>query len=179
MADLVELIPDFEKQESDLVLSHFDHADAWRLGNRLATAALEAGHAVAIDIRRPGLVLFRAALPGSAPDQEEWLRRKAAVTLRFEESSALAAARLAASGKDPIAQGWLDPAQYALTGGSFPIRVAGVGVVAAVTVSGLASMADHDLIVAAVAEHLAEDRATRRRPGRRIARATTGSTATE
>jgi uncharacterized protein (UPF0303 family) len=84
---------------------------------------------VGIDVRRPGLILFRAALPGITPDQESWIARKAAV-------------------------GWLN-ADYAVTGGSFPIRVRGVGVVAAATASGLSSMDDHDLVVDGIRAHLA------------------------
>jgi uncharacterized protein (UPF0303 family) len=144
MTDRIETL---EQQERDLVLDTFTHDDAWELGLVVRQLAHEAGHAVGIDIRRPGLRLFRAALPGTTPDQEVWIDRKAAVVLRMEQSSALVDARLSAAGVDPASIGWLD-AEYAVTGGSFPIRVRGVGVVAAVTASGLSSDEDHDLVVA-------------------------------
>ncbi|KQQ03484.1 MULTISPECIES: heme-degrading domain-containing protein [unclassified Rathayibacter] len=146
-----DAIHELEQQERELVLDSFDHDTAWELGSRITELAR--GSAVAVDIRRPGLVLFRAALPGSTPDQESWLARKSAVVLRLESSSALAAARFAAHGGDPSTGGWLGP-DYALTGGSFPLRVRGVGVVAAATVSGLASMDDHDLVVRGLRELL-------------------------
>lgn len=149
-----DLIAALEQQERELVLPSFDHDDAWDLGLRIVELARAAGHRVGIDIRRPGLVLFRAALPGITPDQESWIVRKAAVVLRMEASSALVDARMSAQGIDPAATGWLG-ADYAVTGGSFPLRVAGVGVVAAATASGLSSMDDHDLIVAGVRAHLA------------------------
>ena len=152
---MVDLIPVLEQQERDLVLERFDHADAWRLGTTITAIAQAAGHPVGIDVRRPGLVLFRAALPGITPDQESWIARKAAVVLRMEASSALVDARLSAAGVDPAAIGWLGP-DYAVTGGSFPIRVRGVGVVAAATASGLSSMDDHDLIVQGVRAFLAD-----------------------
>ncbi|WP_230396376.1 heme-degrading domain-containing protein [Streptomyces blattellae] len=151
MTDLVTML---EHQEKELVFDSFDHADAWRLGKRITAIAEQAGHAVGIDIRRPGLILFRAALPGSTPDQETWIARKAAVVLRLETSSALVDARLSAAGVDPAAMGWLG-ADYAVTGGSFPIRVRNVGVVAAATASGLSSQEDHDLIVEGIRAHLA------------------------
>lgn len=149
------MITTLEQQERDLVFPSFDHADAWRLGSRITAIAQEAGHPVGIDIRRPGLILFRAALPGSTPDQESWIARKAAVVLRMEASSALVDARLSARGIDPAAVSWLAAADYAVTGGSFPVRVRGVGVVAAVTASGLSSMDDHDLVVEGIRAHLA------------------------
>ncbi|SEH00888.1 Uncharacterized protein, UPF0303 family [Nonomuraea solani] len=153
---MTNLITALEQQEQELAFDAFDHADAWRLGCRITAIAQEAGHKVGIDIRRPGLILFRAALPGITPDQDVWIARKAAVVLRMENSSALVDARLSAAGVDPAAVGWLG-ADYAVTGGSFPIRVRGVGVVAAATASGLSSMEDHDLIVAGIRAHLAEE----------------------
>lgn len=156
---MTDLIATLERQEQELVFDSFDHADAWRLGTRITAIAQEAGHPVGIDIRRPGLVLFRAALAGITPDQESWIVRKAAVVLRMEASSALVDARLSAAKVDPAAVGWLG-AEYAVTGGAFPIRVRGVGVVAAATASGLSSQEDHDLIVEGIRGHLAE------RPGK-------------
>ena len=41
-----------------------------------------------------------------------------------------------------------------MSGGAFPIRVAGAGVVAVITVSGLASDDDHQLVVDAITEYL-------------------------
>jgi uncharacterized protein (UPF0303 family) len=154
---MTDLITALERQEQELVFESFDHADAWRLGSRITAIAQAAGHRVGIDIRRPGLILFRAALPGITPDQETWIVRKAAVVLRMEASSALVDARLSAAGVDPAATGWLGP-DYAVTGGAFPIRVRGVGVVAAATASGLSSQEDHDLIVEGIRAHLADGR---------------------
>ncbi|MBB6407032.1 heme-degrading domain-containing protein [Arthrobacter sp. AZCC_0090] len=155
----VEAIEALERQEEELLFDSFDHADAWRLGSRLTEMAQAAGHAIGIDIRRPGLILFRAALPGITPDQESWIARKSALVLRMEASSALVDARLSSAGIDAAAVGWLD-ADYAVTGGSFPVRVRGVGVVAAVTASGLSSQEDHDLIVDGIRQHLAAETQT-------------------
>ncbi|GAB6903133.1 heme-degrading domain-containing protein [Kineosporia succinea] len=153
MAEIQEL----EAQEEELVLESFDHDDAWRLGSIITRIAQEAGHGVGIDIRRPGLIVFRSATPGITADQDVWIGRKSAVVLRLEASSALVDARLGEAGVDAAAIGWLGP-EYAVTGGSFPIRVRGAGVVAAATASGLSSQEDHDLIVAGLREYLKETR---------------------
>ena len=142
----LDLISRLEQQERELVLTSFDQRAAYVLGSAIAGRALDAGLAVLIDIRRPNLVLFRAALPGSTTDQELWAGRKAATMFRMGASSALVAARMSPDEIGPGAIGWLGP-DYAITGGSFPIRVEGVGVVAAVTASGLTSEEDHDLVV--------------------------------
>ncbi|MCX2749568.1 heme-binding protein [Arthrobacter sp. MI7-26] len=156
MADIaaLEALEALKRQEEELLFESFDHADAWRLGSRLTGMAQAAGHAIGIDIRRPGLILFRAALPGITPDQESWIARKSALVLRMEASSALVEARLSSAGIDAAAVGWLG-ADYAVTGGSFPVRVRRVGVVAAVTASGLSSQEDHDFIVEGIRQHLA------------------------
>ncbi|PVZ56029.1 heme-degrading domain-containing protein [Arthrobacter sp. H-02-3] len=147
-------IAELRRHEEELVFPGFDHHDAWLLGSLIANRAIVGGHSVAIDIRRHNLVLFRCVLPGATADQEEWIRRKAATTLRFERSTALLAEEFAVKDFDPMQGGWLAAEDYTLAGGSFPIRVKGVGVVAAVTASGLSSDDDHQLVVEAIRRHL-------------------------
>jgi uncharacterized protein (UPF0303 family) len=148
-------IAELEAQHDELVFPSFDNTTAYRLGGLITAAAIEAGLGVAVDIRRPGFVLYRAALPGTTADQEAWIAGKAATVLRMETSTALLAERFSAAGIDPAAMGWLPFPEYAVAGGSVPVRVAGVGVVAAVTVSGLSSDDDHDLVVAGMRDLLA------------------------
>lgn len=143
-------LTDLAGHESRFLLEGFDHADAWRLGTQMVEQARTEGAAVIIDIRRPGLILFRAALAGVTAENEAWLDRKARTVFRYETSTALLAARFAAQGVDVWSAPWFDADTFTAAGGSFPIRVRGVGVVAAVTVSGLTSDEDHDFAVAAL-----------------------------
>lgn len=156
-------IADLEAQERELVLPSFDRDDAWRLGSRLVQRAMTDGLGVAVDIRRPGHVLFHASLTGSTPDHDEWIRRKTALVFRLEASSLLLSRRFADSGVDPFdpRTGWLDPQVYVLAGGCVPIRVQGAGVVAAVTMSGLTSEEDHALVVEALRGHLRDGAGSR------------------
>ncbi|MGO4804283.1 heme-degrading domain-containing protein [Arthrobacter sp. 2MCAF15] len=147
-------LAELQQHEEELVFPGFDHHDAWRLGSLIASRAVAAAHPVAIDIRRHNLVLFRCVLPGATADQEEWIRRKSASTLRFERSTALLAEEFASKDFDPTQGGWLAPEDYTLAGGSFPIRVRGTGVVAAVTASGLSSDDDHRLVIEAIRDYL-------------------------
>jgi len=147
-------IAGLEAELRELVFASFDTADAWRLGCLITERALDEGAGVVIDIRRPGLILFRTALAGTTPDNEHWVDGKAAAVLRLESSSALLAAKFAELGIDPAAAGWLPAPQYTIAGGSVPVRVAGVGTVAAVTVSGLSSDDDHQLVVDAMRAYL-------------------------
>lgn len=140
-------IAQLEKEHVELVLRRFDRRDAWELGRSIAERALAEGHPVAVDVRTPSGVLFHASLPGATADNDAWAAKKAATALRFETSTALLEARIEQGGRDMYEPGWLDPVVYAVAGGSVPIRVDGVGVVAVATVSGLPSSDDHDLVV--------------------------------
>jgi uncharacterized protein (UPF0303 family) len=51
----------------------------------------------------------------------------------------------------------LPVADYATHGGSFPLAVAGAGVVGSVTVSGLPQRADHELVVEVLCAVLGRD----------------------
>lgn len=143
-------IAELTAHESRFLLDGFDHTSAWRLGQLMVERALDADASVIIEIRRPELVLFRAALTGTNAENEAWLDRKARTVFRYEASTALVGARFEAQGVDVWTAGWFDSDRFTVAGGSFPVRVRGVGVVAAVTVSGLTSDEDHDFIIASL-----------------------------
>ncbi len=147
-------ISELEEQERRLVLTRFDHADAWRLGSLLAEMAGERRLPVAIDIRRGAQQIFHYALPGSSADNDAWIARKSRVVERYGESSYLVGTRFRAKGTTFEASSRLDVDRYAAHGGSFPLRVAGVGVIGSVTVSGLAQADDHALVVEALERFL-------------------------
>jgi uncharacterized protein (UPF0303 family) len=140
-------------QERQLQCVSFDEQTAWQLGSRLRSLALERGHAVVIDIRRPAQPLFYSALPGTTPDNAEWVRRKSNVTFRFHRSSYALGLEMEQKRSSLEARG-LPTADYASHGGSFPICVQNAGLIAAVTVSGLPQRADHELVVEALCAEL-------------------------
>jgi uncharacterized protein (UPF0303 family) len=140
--------------ETRFVLDSFDHHAAWRLGRLMVERALRENAPIIIDIRRPSMVLFRSALAGTIGENEAWLERKARTVFRFETSTALLAARFTAQRVDPGAAEWFDTERFTTAGGSFPLRVRGVGVVGAVTVSGLTSDEDHDFVIESLTHYL-------------------------
>ncbi len=146
MTELEDLIAVLVEHEQRLQFHRFDNADAWRLGRLMTETAIERELPLAIDIRRNGHQLFHAALPGTAADNDAWIERKIRVVNRFEAASFLVGRRLERNGQT-LAELGLDEAEYAAHGGSFPIRIAGVGVVGTVTVSGLPQAEDHRFVV--------------------------------
>ncbi|MFJ9924526.1 heme-degrading domain-containing protein [Streptomyces misionensis] len=147
-------IEELEEQERRLVFQRFSYEDAWALGSLLVEMARERRLPIAIDIHRAGQQLFHAALPGSTPDNDAWIDRKRRVAVRYGAPSYLVGSRFRAKGTTFEHSSRLDPDVYAAHGGSFPIRVADVGVIGAVTVSGLPQVEDHRLVVAALEKFL-------------------------
>jgi uncharacterized protein (UPF0303 family) len=134
-------------EEAELVFDRFDEDDAWRLGSLIVEEARRRNLTVAVDIRKPGQIMFHSALRGATPDNDEWVRRKSNVALRFRRSSLWVHMNLAVQKKTIEERYFLDPKEFVPSGGSFPIAVRGVGVIGAVTVSGLPHEEDHALVV--------------------------------
>ncbi|MFD3502804.1 heme-degrading domain-containing protein [Streptomyces sp. NPDC058678] len=152
--ELTPPLEELEAQERRLVFRQFTYDDAWALGSLIVDLARERQAPVAVDIHRAGQQLFHAALPGSAPDNDAWITRKRRVVERYGSASYLVGARFRAKGTTFEESSRLDPDQYAAHGGSFPITVEGVGVIGAVTVSGLPQLQDHRFVVEALEQFL-------------------------
>jgi uncharacterized protein (UPF0303 family) len=145
---------ELEAEAAELVFDRFDEAMAWRLGSELQQMAAEAALPVVIDIRSADRTYFHAALPGSAPLNDLWARRKSNVALVFRMASLLVGNRFRDKG-DTLAKHGLDAANHAESGGAVPVVVRGVGMVAVATVSGLPQVEDHKLVVQAMRAVLA------------------------
>jgi uncharacterized protein (UPF0303 family) len=146
-------IETLEQEERRLILPRFTEEDALALGAILLRLAREGALPVVIDIRTADRTLFHAALPGSAPLNDLWARRKSNTALLFQQASFLVGTRNHAR-SETLARHGLDPADYADSGGAVPVRVTGIGVVAVATVSGLPQVEDHKLVVRALDEFL-------------------------
>ncbi len=152
--DTAALIAKLEDQERRLQLPKFDNDDAWALGSLIIALARERGLGVTVDIERNGQQLFHAALAGTTADNDGWLQRKNRVVKRYSASSYLVQQRLTARGFSFGPAVGVDPMDYAFGGGGFPLTIIGVGVVGAISVSGLAAADDHALIVEALERFL-------------------------
>lgn len=143
-------------QESELAFPEFSELTAFAIGTMIQHRAVAQGWPVVIDIRLWDRPLFFAALPGATASNGEWVRRKAFAVRAFGKSSYRVLLERNRERLLPPDHG-LDPRDYALHGGSFPIRAAGFGVIGAATVSGLDERRDHMVVVEAFAGHLGKD----------------------
>jgi uncharacterized protein (UPF0303 family) len=138
-------------EEASLRLPSFSNETAWRLGNLLVRRSRSEGLAVSVAIVRGGQRLFWFAAEGTSPDNDAWLERKMRTVLRFGHSSLYMGRKLDALGLSIQGKYDLDPADYSVSGGAFPLVVRGTGLVGAVAVSGLAQEDDHAMVVEALA----------------------------
>jgi len=144
-------------QEQALVFPAFDENTAFAIGSALKAAAEARGARVAIDIRLWDRQLFFFAMAGTSADNADWIRRKSNCVRRYARSSYALTLRHKQRGSGFAFDDNADPAEYAAHGGAFPLRLAGVGIVGAITVSGLPGREDHGLVVEALARHLGKD----------------------
>ena len=140
---------ELEAEEARLILPDFDEAVACRLGAALVTLAQLRNLPVVISIRSTGRTYFHAALPGSSANNDNWARRKSNTALMMGRASLIVGMKNAERGRSVASEG-LAEADYADHGGAVPLRVAGAGIVAVATVSGLPSVEDHRLVVEAI-----------------------------
>lgn len=141
---------DLSAAEAGLVLPRFDEETALALGAILLDMARAEHLPVVINIRTADRTLYHIALPGSAPLNDNWARRKSNTALLYHKSSLLVGTLMREKGST-LADDGLSETDYANHGGAVPIRVDGVGMVAVVTVSGLPQLDDHALVLRGMA----------------------------
>ena len=134
-------------QEERLQFQNFDADTAWKLGNRLKANAETRGVAVTIEIRVGKETIFFFAMQGAKPENADWARRKRNVVDLLWRSSYAVGLSLQEEETSLEAKLGLPLRDYTAHGGSFPIRVVGVGAIGTVTVSGLPQRDDHAMLV--------------------------------
>lgn len=146
-------IAQLKVQEARLRFSAFEEAEAWALGAAMRERALARKLPLVIDIRTGIRPLFYVALPGTTPENPDWVRRKINTVYRFEACSYRVGLEYKLRGAGFDASRGIDPLQYAPAGGGFPIRI-GNTVVGAVTVSGVPQRDDHAFVAESLAAYL-------------------------
>lgn len=134
-------------QEQALQFDRFDEVTAYAIGSEVRRRAEAESLGLVVDVRLWDRPLFYCAMPGTTSDNPEWVRRKVNTVRRLGGDTRLFPPHRA-----------LDPADHALAGGAFPIRVKALaGPVGTVTISGLHERDDHMVAVAAVCAVLGRD----------------------
>ncbi|MET0937187.1 MAG: heme-degrading domain-containing protein [Luteibacter sp.] len=133
-------------EEGELQFDAFSLDDAWTIGNALREGALARGGAVAIEIALRDRPLFYTTTPGADTSNGHWIRRKRNTVLALGTSTLVVGMKLAKAGQSLEERYGLSPARHASDGGGFPLRLRSLGVIGAISVSGMPSLDDHRLV---------------------------------
>jgi len=160
--DIEQTLETLKRQESALIFSHFDADLAWQIGARIRELAVSRRQIVAIEIGLTGQDLFYYAMPGTAPDHKEWLRRKRNTVSRYHKSSYRVGLELGRQQTTLTEKTGLSLCDYATHGGCVPIVLKGAAdgcniVVGTIAVSGLPERADHELAIEAISAVIGVD----------------------
>lgn len=156
----MNVISDLEKielQETELIWPKFDFDLAWQIGARLHDLGIARRCPIVVDVRYFGQPLFYSALPGSVPDNADWIRRKSNTVARFHRSSYRVGLTLKRDGTTLLDRYALASTDFSSHGGAFPVQVKDVGVIGSIAVSGLPQRDDHELVVEAICLALDRD----------------------
>lgn len=152
-----DILKQLLQEEQELQFTRFNEETAWEIGSQLVEHSKSENLPVAIDITRGSHQLFHASLPGTSPDNDEWIKRKVRLVYRFGHSSFYMGQLLKSKGKS-IEQAYLiSETEYAPHGGCFPVIVKATGMVGTITVSGLPQEEDHKLVTQAIRGYLARE----------------------
>jgi uncharacterized protein (UPF0303 family) len=136
------------EQAESVELASFSTAEAVALGLLACERAIAESMPIVIEVHHLGRLAYRATLPGSLPDSDDWIVRKRRVVERFAASTMAVRVRFEEEGRTFADATGLDEGRYAAHGGGFPITVTGVGIVGGFYASGLPQVDDHEFLVA-------------------------------
>ena len=134
-------------QAASVDLATFTTAEAVALGLLASERAIADALPIVIEVHHLGRLVYRAALPGSLPDSDDWIARKRRVVERFAASTMATRVRYEEEGRTFTQATGLEERDYAAHGGGFPITVTGVGIVGGFYASGLPQVQDHEFLV--------------------------------
>lgn len=144
-------------EEEELIFPKLEIADAIALGEIAVRLARAKNLPVAIEVRIDDWKVFHLSLPGTTPENDWWIDRKARVVASDGHSSMYERVAAEEEGIDELtwyAMNNLPEETHALHGGGYPLHVIGEGHCGTILVSGVPQVDDHKLAVAAVREFL-------------------------
>jgi len=133
-------------------------AKTLQLSSLTQAQALEIGaiaQEIAIEVRMKDWIVFHTSLPGSTPDNDSWIARKARVVNATGNSTMYERVLAEEQGIDWYAVKGLPEETHAIHGGGLALNVVGLGLTGILIISGLPQVEDHLLGVEIITEYLA------------------------
>ena len=144
-----------ELEAKTLEMGSLTQAQALEIGSIAYLIGLERALPIAVEVRIKDWIVFHASLPGSTPDNDWWISRKARAVNLTGRSTLHERLLAEEQGIDWHKAKGVEEELYAIHGGGLALNVTGEGLAGILIVSGLEQVADHMLGVEIVTEYLA------------------------
>jgi uncharacterized protein (UPF0303 family) len=142
-------------EEEVLALPALSQSDALTIGQIAYEIGTTRDLAITIEVRLGEWTVFHASLPGSKPENDDWIARKARVVLASGHSTMHERVLSEETNVDWYEVHNLPETLHAIHGGGLPLNVIGKGLVGILLISGLPQVDDHLLGVEIITEYLA------------------------
>ena len=140
-----------------LTLASLTQAQALEIGGIAQEFGLDRKLPIAIEVRMKDWIVFHASLPGSSPENDSWIRRKANVVNKTGHSTIYEKVLAEEQGIDWHKSKGVEDELYAIHGGGLALNVVGLGLTGILLISGLTEVEDHLLGIEILTEYLARN----------------------
>ena len=149
------LSSDLLKEEVILTLPAISVSDALEIGEIAKSFGTQRDLPIAVEVRLGDWIIYHASLPGSTPENDWWIGRKARVVKLKKHSTMYERVLSQERGVDWHKENNLLDETHAIHGGGLPLITQNEGFVGVLLISGLPQVEDHLLGVEVLTEFLA------------------------
>ena len=142
-------------EEQVLILDSLDVKCALEIGEIAKSFGITRGLPIAVEVRLGDWTIYHSSLPGSKPENDWWISRKARVVKLKQHSTMYERVSAEERGVDWHKENDLLDETHAIHGGGLPLITKKDGFVGALLISGLPQVEDHLLGVEVLTEFLA------------------------
>ena len=142
-------------EEKILTFPSLDHAGALGIGEIANSFGTVRNLPIAIEVRLGDWIIYHVSLPGSTPENDWWISRKARTVMLKYHSTMYERVSAEERGVDWYKENNLLDETHAIHGGGLPLITKNEGFVGVLLISGLPQVEDHLLGVEVLTEFLA------------------------
>ncbi len=142
-------------EEAVLILPSLTNLDAVEIGQIATEIGIERKLPIAVEVRIGDWIIYHVSLPGSTPENDWWISRKARTVKLKHHSTMYERVSAEERGVDWHEENNLLDETHAIHGGGLPLITKDDGFAGVLLISGLAQVEDHLLGVEVLTEFLA------------------------
>ena len=139
-------------EENILTISRLDISDALEIGDIAKSISARRNLPVAIEVRIDDWIVYHVSLPGSKPENDWWIARKARVVMLKHHSTLYERVSAEERGVDWYKENNVLDETHSIHGGGLPLITKDKGFVGVLLISGLPQVEDHLLGVEVLIE---------------------------